>query len=147
MFMKSKLTEQVLEKACLAWTFTAATTAVATSVGIDRKGYNTAFFVLQGLCATAGGSFNLNCTVYQTDVSTGTYALVSSATITGSISTTYTFTLLPTSAATTATGKNINLSGLKRFLKIYVAVTAAVTNTITCSVAAILGDAMTEPAT
>lgn len=147
MYMKSKLTEQVIDKACLVWTFSAGTTAVATSVAIDRTGYNTAFFVLQGLCGTAGGTFNINATVYQTDVSTGTYTVVNSAAITGAISSTFTFSLLPTSAATTSTSKAINLSGLNKLIKVYLAVTAAVTNTITVSVAAILGDGKVEPAT
>jgi len=147
MYMKSKMTDQLVDRACLVGTYTAATTAVATSVAIDRKGFNTALFNLQGICATAGGTFNINCTLYQSaDVATGVYTLVTSATISGAISTTFTFSLLPTSAATTSTDKVINLSGLNRFIKIYASVTAAVTNTITYGIACILGDAQVEPA-
>lgn len=147
MYMKSKLTEQVIDKACMIETVSAGRTSAAISVGIDRKGYNTAFIVLQGLCATAGGSFTLSGQIYQTDVSTGTYTIVNSSVITGAISTTFTYSLLPTSAATTSTSKAINLSGLNRYIKAYLTVSAAVTNTITATVACILGDGQTEPAT
>lgn len=147
MYSRSKITEQVVGKASLCWSFTAGTTAVATGSGIDRKGYNTAFFNAQGLCGTAALTATISFTIYQTDVSTGTYALVSSATITGSISTTYTFSLAPTSAAVTATSKTVNLSGLKRFLKIYATITGTMTNLITCAVSCTLGDALNEPAT
>lgn len=144
--MKSKLTEQVIDRACSIETISAARTSAVISVGIDRKGFNTAFLVLQGLCATAGGSFTLSGQIYQTDVSTGTYTIVTSATISGATSTTFTFSLLPTSATTTSTSKAINLAGLSRFVKAYLTVSAAVTNTITCSIACILGDGQTEPA-
>ena len=146
MYMKSKLTDQVLEKTCMIETISAGRTSASISVAIDRKGYSTAFLVLQGLCASAGGSFTLSGQVYQTDVSTGTYTIVNSSVITGAISTTFTYSLLPTSAAVTATGKAISLSGLNRYIKAYLTVSAAVTNTITATVACILGDAQTEPA-
>jgi hypothetical protein len=146
--MKSKLTEQVVERACLSHIFTAATTAEATSEAIDRKGFNTAFFVMSGKCFTAGGTFNVTAKLYQSaDVATGVYTVVTSATISGTISTTFTWSFLPTSAATTSSAKAINLSGLNRFIKIYLTVTAAVTNNITCGVACILGDGQVEPAT
>ena len=146
MYSRSKLTEQIVEKACILEALSAARTSAAISIGIDRKGYNTAHFMLQGLCATAGGSFTLSGQIYQTDVSTGTYTIVNSSVITGAISTTFTYSLLPTSAAVTATGKIINLSGLSRYVKAYLTVSAALTNTITCSVACMLGDAINEPA-
>ena len=146
MYMKTKLTEQVIERACLSHIFTAATTAEVTSEIIDRLGFNTGFFVMQGKCATAGGTFNITAKLYQADVSTGSFSVVTSATITGSISSRFTWSFLPTSAATTASAKAINLSGLKRCLKVYLTVTAAVTNSITCSVACILADGQTEPA-
>ena len=73
--------------------------------------------------------------------------IVTSATISGATSTTFTFSLTPTSAATTSTGKAIDLAGLNKVFKVYLTPSAAVTNTITVSVACILGDSRTEPAT
>lgn len=146
MYMKSKLTEQIIERTCLLDAVSAAATSAHVSLEIDRKGFNTAFFVLQGVCATGAGTYNLLGTLYQTDVSTGTYTVVNSAVVTGAISTTYTLNILPTSATVTGDGKAMNLSGLNRFIKFYVTPSAAVTNTITVSVACILGDGQIEPA-
>lgn len=146
MYMKSKVTEQLIDRACIIETISAGRTSAVISLEINRFGFNTAFVVLQGVCATAGGSFTLSGQVYQTDVSTGTYTIVNSAVISGSISTTFTYSLLPTSAAVTSTSKAIDLSGLNKFIKLYLTVSAAVTNTITATVACILGDGKTEPA-
>ena len=147
MYMKSKLTEQVIARVCLSKLYTAATTAEATSEVIDRLGFNTAYFAMQGICATAGSSFTVTAKLYQAaDVATSAYTVVTSATISGAISTTFTWSLLPTSASTTLAVKVVNLCGLNRFIKIYLTVTAAVTNTLTCGVVCILGDGQVEPA-
>ena len=45
--------------------------------------------------------------------------IVTSATISGATSTTFTFSLTPTSAATTSTGKAIDLAGLNKVFKVY----------------------------
>lgn len=146
MYMKTKMTEQVLYKPCFVGQMSAGNTSVQTSVGIDRLNAHTAYFVLSGVAGTAANSSALTFTLYQTDVSTGTYTQVTSATISGAISTTFTFSLTPVSDATTANALAIDLTGLNRFIKAYVSVTAAITNTITLSVACILGDYNVEPA-
>jgi hypothetical protein len=142
--MKTKLTEQVISKTCMATTISSGRTSAEASIAIDRLGYNTAFFVAQAFGATGGTTITHN--LYQTDVSTGAYTQVTSATVSGSISTTYTWTLVPSSVSTIAAEKCINLSGLKRFIKIYTTVTGAITASYAHSVAAILGDGVVEPA-
>lgn len=144
MYMKTKLTEQVVSRACISATVSSGRTTAEASVAIDRIGFNTAFFVAQALGTTGGTT--VTHLLYQTDVSTGTYSVVTSATITGSTSTTYTWTITPSSVSTIAAEKCINLSGLKRFIKIYTTVTAATTAAFSHGVACILGDGIIEPA-
>lgn len=140
MNMKTKVKEQIIYRACATQTLSAGVTAgiTMTSVSIDRVGFNSAYFIMQGLCGTAALTISATLTLATSDTSTGTYTLVDTATWT--ISTTF------TSAATTAEGLYVDLSAFNKVLKAYVTFTATLTSTISLAVTCALGDALVEPA-
>lgn len=141
MIGRSKLIEQCIIKYALnGEAISAGSTSAHVSAAIDRKGYNSLYIGLQQIGATGVNTAHYTTVhVYEEATNTGTYTIVSSATDT--ISSTFTI-----SSAQTA-GEFIDLTGYERYIKLYITPSAAVSNTVTVSLAAILGDAINEPAT
>lgn len=141
MIGRSKLIEQCIIKYALnGEAISAGSTSAHVSAAIDRKGYNSLYIGLQQIGATGVNTAHYTTVhVYEEATNTGTYTIVSSATDT--ISSTFT-----TSSAQTA-GEFVDLTGYERYIKLYITPNAAVSNTVTVSLAAILGDAINEPAT
>lgn len=141
--MRSKLIEQVIIKYALnGEAISAGSTTAHTSAAIDRNGYDSLYIGLQQIGATGVNTAHYTTVhVYEEATNTGTYTIKNSATHT--ISSTFT-----TSSAQTA-GEFVDLKGYDRYVKLYITPSAAVSNTVTVSLAAILGDriAVDEPAT
>jgi hypothetical protein len=137
--MRRKLIEQVTHKYCLnGEAISAGSTTAHVSAAIDRLGFNTLYAALSQVGATGVNTAHYTTVhVYEEATNTGTYTVKNSATDT--ISSTFT-----TSSAQTA-GEFVDLSGYDRYIKLYITPSAAVSNTVTVSLAAILGDAEVEP--
>ena len=140
---RRKLIEQVITKYALnGEAISAGSTSAHVSAAIDRKGYQSLYIGLQQMGATGVLTSQYTTVhVYEEATNTGTYTIKNSATDT--ISSTFT-----TSSAQTV-GENVDLAGYKRYIKLYVTPSGAVSNTVTVSLAAILGDrtSVDEPAT
>lgn len=140
---RRKLIEQVVGKYTLnGEAISAGSTSAHVSAAIDRKGYQSLYVNLQQIGATGVNTAHYTTVhVYEEATNTGTYTIKNSATDT--ISSTFT-----TSSAQTA-GEFVDLSGYDRYIKLYITPSAAVSNTVTVSLAAILGDrtSVDEPAT
>jgi len=140
---RRKLIEQVIGKYALnGEAISAAGTSAHVSAAIDRMGYESLYISLQQMGET--GQLTSQYTsvyVYEDATNTGTYTIKNSATDT--ISSTFT-----TSSAQTV-GEFVDLAGYERYIKLYITPSGAMTNTVTVSLAAILGDrtAIDEPAT
>lgn len=141
MITRSKLIEQVVGRAALnGEAISAGSTSAHVSAAIDRKGFNSLYINMQQIGATGVNTAHYTTVhVYEEATNTGTYTIKNSATDT--ISSTFT-----TSSAQTV-GEFVDLSGYDRYIKLYVTPNAAVSNTVTVSLAAILGDAEIEPVT
>jgi len=140
---RRKLIEQVIGKYALnGEAISAASTSAHVSAVIDRLGYESLYINLQQIGAT--GQLTSQYTtvhVYDDSANTGAFTIKNSATDT--ISSTFT-----TSSAQTV-GEFVDLAGYERYIKLYITPSGAVSNTVTVSLAAILGDrtAIDEPAT
>lgn len=121
----------------------AGSTTAHVSAAIDRSGYQSMHVSLQQIGATGVNTAHYTTVhIYEEATNTGTYTIKNSATDT--ISSTFTI-----SSANTVVGLDVDLAGYAKYVKVYVTPSAAVSNTVTVSVAAILGDrtAVDEPAT
>lgn len=140
--MRRKLIEQVVGKYCLnGEAISAGSTTAHISAAIDRKGYQSLYVDLQQIGATGVNTAHYTTIhVYEEATNTGTYTIKNSATDT--ISSTFT-----TSSAQTV-GEFVDLAGYDRYIKLYITPSAAVSNTVTVSLSAILGDrtSVDEPA-
>jgi hypothetical protein len=137
--MRRKLIEQCIIKYALnGESISAGSTTAHVSAAIDREGYNSMYIGLQQIGATGVNTAHYTTVhVYEEATNTGTYTILNSATDT--ISSVFT-----TSSAQTA-GEFVDLTGYERYVKLYITPSAAVSNTVTVSLAAILGDAVNEP--
>jgi len=136
--MRRKLIEQVVYKGAMIKVVSGgATTSVATT-SIDRKGYLSAYVVGEALGGTGADTQTFTFYVYDSS-DNSTFAIYDSANATS--------TVAPSLTTATATGFDVVLEGANRYIRIYATVTGATTITATVSVACILGDAVTEPAT
>lgn len=139
---RRKLIEQVVQKYALnGEAISAGSTSAHVSATIDRKGYQSLYIGLQQIGATGVNTAHYTTVhVYHGSVST---SLTIKNSATDTISSTFT-----TSSAQTV-GENVDLAGYNRYIALYVTPSAAVSNTVTVSLAAILGDrtSVDEPAT
>lgn len=141
---RRKLIEQVVGQYCLnGEAISAGSTSAHASAAIDRKGYESMHVSLQQISATGAETADYTTVhIYEEATNTGTYTIKNSATDT--ISSTFTV-----SSANTVANLDVDLAGYDRYVKVYVTPNGAMTNTVTVSAAAILGDriAVDEPAT
>jgi len=141
---RRKLIEQVVGKYCFnGEAVSAGSTSAHASAAIDRKGYQSMHVSLQQIGATGVNTAHYTTVhIYEEATNTGTYTIKNSATDT--ISSTFTI-----SSAATVAGIDVDLAGYERYVKVYVTPSAAFSNTVTVSAAAILGDRISvdEPAT
>lgn len=139
---RRKLIEQVIGKYALnGESISAGSTSAHVSAVIDRKGYQSMYVNLQQMGATGVNTAHYTTVhMYEGTVST-------SLTIRNSASDTISSTFTTSSAQTV--GMDVDLAGYDRFIGLYITPSAAVSNTVTVSLAAILGDrtAVDEPAT
>jgi len=133
--MKRKLIEQVIGKATMIATISAAATTAHTSSSIDREGYLSAHVIGQSK-ASAGDTATITFHVYDSS-DNSTFAIHDSANAT---------VTLAISAAVTASTFDVDLAGAKRYVKVYATPTAAISVTATITAALILGDGQIEPA-
>ena len=144
MIARSKMIEQVIYRPCIMDYISAGATSAHVSAAISRDGFNTAYFVQQQRALTVGATSELTVfTLYEADCSTGTFTVVDSAT--------YTMNTIPiSSASVTATSGHadlmVNLTGLDKYIKVYLTPTGAQTSTSMVTVTCTFGDAVTEPA-
>lgn len=137
--MRRKLIEQVIDKACLLVSYSAAYTADATGNSIDRDGYLSARIACQ--CVGDTGADTQEFTFYVYDSSdNSTFAVHDSANATDSIA-------VGVATGIETAGFDVDLAGAKRYIKVYATVTGATTVTAFLTASCILGDAIEEPAT
>lgn len=140
--MRRKLIEQVIGKYALnGEAISAGSTTAHTSAAIDRSGYQSLHVSMQQIGATGVNTAHYTTIhIYEEATNTGTYTIKNSATDTT--------TLYTTSSAQTV-DLDVDLAGYDKYVKVYVTPSSAMSNTVTVSVAAILGDrtAVDEPAT
>lgn len=156
--MRRKLIEQVVKRYGIVTHMSAGATSAHVSFGagtgvIDRKGFLSAYFVQMHTTETAAVTTDSTVfTLYQSDdkstwtaVQTGTYTMQTYPAISAG------GTAATTAAQLIVDGQivdslAVDLSGLKRYLQIYLTPTGACTVTAAVSVSCILGDAVIEPA-
>ena len=138
---RRKLIEQVVAKYALnGEAISAGSTSAHVSATIDRKGYQSLYVGLQQIGATGVNTAHYTTlTVYEGTVSTS---------LTAKNTATDTAELFTTSSAQTV-NLDVDLAGYDRFIALSVTPSAAMSNTVTVSLAAILGDrtGVDEPAT
>lgn len=134
--MKRKLIEQVIGKATMITTISAAATSAHASSSIDREGFLSAYVVGQ-ISATAADTAAVSFYVYDSS-DNSTFAVHDSANATISVNAT---------AVVTAGVFNVDLAGAKRYIKVYAVPDEATNTTASVTAACILGDAVEEPAT
>ena len=134
MLHRSKLIEQVIGKYALnGEALSAGSTSAHISAVIDRFTYDSLYINLQQIGATGVNTAHYTTVhIYEQEVSTGTFTIKNSATNT--ISSTFTISTAQT------VGEYVDLSGFDRYIRLYVTPSAALSNTVTVSLAAILGD-------
>jgi hypothetical protein len=139
MISRSKLIDQVKGVYCLnGEAVSAASTSAHVSAAIDRLGYASMQVSIQQISATgANTAAYTTIHIYEEATNTGTYTIVNSASDTTTVYT--------TSSNATATNLDVDLSGYARHVKVYATPGGAMTNTVTLSISATLGDAIDEP--
>lgn len=156
--MRRKLIEQVVKRYGIVTSISAGATSAHVSAGagtgvIDRKGFLSAYFVQMHGCHTAADTGDSTVfTLYQSDdkstwtaVQTGVYTMQTrpAQSAGGTAATTAGQLVID---GQIADDLNIDLSGLKRYLQVYLTPTGACTVTAVVSVTCVLGDAVIEPA-
>jgi hypothetical protein len=136
---RRKLIEQVIGKPVFnGEALSAGSTSAHVSAVIDRQGYMSMYLYLQHFGATGQlTSQTTTITIYDDTASAGTSV---SAFNTASFSIT-----LSTLSGNQTAGEFVDLAGAERYLKIYSTPSGALSNTVTVSLAAILGDGINEP--
>lgn len=139
---RRKLIEQVVGKYALnGEALSAGSTSAHVSAVIDRAGYRSMYIHLQQIGATGQLTSQYTTVVVYDDVASAMSNVSAYNTASFSISSTFT-----TSSAQTA-GEFVDLEGAERYLKLYITPSGALSNTVTVSLSAILGDAVIEPCT
>ena len=136
--MKRKLTEQVIYSGAFLKSYSAGGTSAVVSTSIDREGYQSAYVVAQALGGTGADTQTYSLYIYDSS-DNSTFAIHDSANATS--------TVAPSLTTATATGFAIDLAAAKRYIRMYAVASGATTITATISMACILGDGVTEPAT
>lgn len=141
---RRKLIEQVVGRYALnGEALSAGTTSAHVSAVIDRLSYQSMYIHLQQIGATGVNTGHYTTVVVYDDNSSAGLTVSAFNTANFSISSTFTISTSQT------VGKFVDLAGAERYLKLYITPSAALSNTVTVSLAAILGDrtSMDEPAT
>jgi hypothetical protein len=139
--MKVDLGAQVLTKLAVAPVVLSETTLTATSIAIDRKGYESGVIVLSsGAASGAPDSFSVTATLQSCATSGGQYADVTDINTEAAITAAVT-------AASTLAEVGFRATPLERWLKVKVvaAFVAGTTPLVPVAAELVLGEAKTEP--
>jgi hypothetical protein len=137
---RRKLIEQVIGKyAFNGEALSAGSTSAHVSSVLDRRGYSSMYLFAEHFGATGQLTSQTTTIVVYDDNS--------SAGLTVSAYNTAAYSITLNAVSGTSTGALfVDLAGAERYLKIYATSSGALSNTVTLSIAPILGDAVTEPA-